>query len=85
MFWDRLSYQNKSVKCAVSYEKAKNNLTFVLFYFLTFAAKQSHSRVAFLCQNDVSYIISQWATWMSGQIGELKLFSRDDLESIKKY
>jgi malonyl-CoA/methylmalonyl-CoA synthetase len=30
--------------------------------------KESLSRVAFLCNNDISYIISQWATWISGQI-----------------
>ena len=26
-------------------------------------------RVAFLCPNDASYVITQWACWMSGQIG----------------
>lgn len=45
----------------------------IVIIFIFFTAKQSLSRVAFLCQNDVSYIISQWATWMSGQVGELKI------------
>ncbi|KAG7174692.1 Malonate--CoA ligase ACSF3-like [Homarus americanus] len=26
-------------------------------------------RIAFLCPNDVSYVITQWATWMAGHIG----------------
>lgn len=26
-------------------------------------------RVAILCPNDASYVIAQWASWMSGQIG----------------
>lgn len=26
-------------------------------------------RVAFLCPNNVSYVITQWACWMGGQIG----------------
>lgn len=29
----------------------------------------SQSRVAFLCPNNVTYVISQWACWFSGQIG----------------
>lgn len=28
----------------------------------------SQSRVAFICPNDVTYVISQWACWFSGQI-----------------
>ena len=30
-------------------------------------------RVAFLCPNDASYLIVQWACWMSGQIGKYNL------------
>lgn len=30
---------------------------------------KKNERVAFLCPNDGSYIITQWAAWMSGQIG----------------
>lgn len=26
-------------------------------------------RVIALCPNDVSYVITQWATWMAGHIG----------------
>jgi len=26
-------------------------------------------RVAILCPNDASYVVAQWASWMSGQIG----------------
>ncbi|KAJ8870097.1 hypothetical protein PR048_029109 [Dryococelus australis] len=33
-----------------------------------------NERVAFLCPNDASYLIAQWACWMSGQIGEYTLF-----------
>ncbi|XP_055535420.1 malonate--CoA ligase ACSF3, mitochondrial [Wyeomyia smithii] len=29
----------------------------------------SQSRVAYLCPNNVTYLISQWACWFSGQIG----------------
>lgn len=28
-------------------------------------------RVVFLCPNDANYVITQWAIWMSGQIGTL--------------
>jgi hypothetical protein len=34
------------------------------------AGKESLAKVAFLCNNDISYVLSQWATWMSGQIGK---------------
>lgn len=44
-------------------------------------------RIAFLCPNDVSYVIAQWATWMAGHIAvplypkhptpELEYFVRD--------
>lgn len=27
-------------------------------------------RVLFLCKNDANYVITQWAIWMSGHIGE---------------
>lgn len=30
---------------------------------------RTNERVAFLCPNDVTYVMTQWATWMSGQIG----------------
>jgi malonyl-CoA/methylmalonyl-CoA synthetase len=32
---------------------------------------KKQERVAFLCPNDASYIIAQWACWMSGQIGKV--------------
>lgn len=28
----------------------------------------SCANVAYLCPNDVTHILSQWATWMSGQV-----------------
>lgn len=28
-----------------------------------------HERIVFLCPNDANYVITQWAIWMSGQIG----------------
>lgn len=31
---------------------------------------KTQERVAFLCPNDASYLIIQWACWMSGQIGK---------------
>jgi hypothetical protein len=34
---------------------------------------KKQERVAFLCPNDASYIIAQWACWMSGQIGKFVL------------
>lgn len=30
-----------------------------------------NERVLFLCSNDVNYVITLWAIWMSGQIGEI--------------
>ncbi|KAK7076377.1 Acyl-CoA synthetase member 3, mitochondrial [Halocaridina rubra] len=49
-------------------------------------------RVAFLCPNDVSYVITQWATWMAGHIAvplypkhpsvELEYFVRDSESAI---
>lgn len=30
---------------------------------------KTQERVAFLCPNNASYVIAQWACWMSGQIG----------------
>ncbi|XP_042211660.1 malonate--CoA ligase ACSF3, mitochondrial-like [Homarus americanus] len=49
-------------------------------------------RIAFLCPNDVSYVITQWATWMAGHIAvplcpkhpssELEYFVRDSEASI---
>lgn len=32
-----------------------------------------NERVLFLCSNDVNYVITLWAIWMSGQIGNLIL------------
>lgn len=43
---------------------------------------KQNERVAFLCGNDSSYVITQWAAWMAGQIGEcfhLSLRCRDSL------
>ncbi|CAO1352657.1 unnamed protein product [Diamesa tonsa] len=34
----------------------------------TLCGSGSHSRVAFLCPNDSNWLMSQWASWMSGQI-----------------
>lgn len=31
---------------------------------------KTQERVAFLCPNNASYVITQWACWMSGQIGK---------------
>nr|XP_045612901.1 malonate--CoA ligase ACSF3, mitochondrial-like isoform X1 [Procambarus clarkii]XP_045612903.1 malonate--CoA ligase ACSF3, mitochondrial-like isoform X1 [Procambarus clarkii] len=49
-------------------------------------------RVAFLCPSDVSYVITQWATWMAGHVAvplypkhppsELEYFVRDSEASI---
>lgn len=30
---------------------------------------KKHERVLFLCPNDAHYVITQWAIWLSGQIG----------------
>lgn len=52
----------------------------------------AQERVAFLCPNDVSYVISQWATWMAGHIAvplytrhpapELEYFVRDSKAAV---
>ncbi|XP_053411267.1 malonate--CoA ligase ACSF3, mitochondrial isoform X2 [Nycticebus coucang] len=49
-------------------------------------------RVAFLCSNDVSYVVAQWASWMSGGIAvplcrkhpeaQLEYFIRDSRSSV---
>ncbi|KAG0725061.1 Acyl-CoA synthetase family member 3, mitochondrial [Chionoecetes opilio] len=49
-------------------------------------------RIVFLCPNDVSYVISQWATWMAGHIAvplyprhpppELEYFIRDSEAAV---
>jgi hypothetical protein len=39
---------------------------------------KKQERVAFLCPNDASYIIVQWACWMSGQIGNVELINHTD-------
>ncbi|XP_021561343.1 malonate--CoA ligase ACSF3, mitochondrial isoform X2 [Neomonachus schauinslandi] len=49
-------------------------------------------RVSFLCSNDVSYVVAQWASWMSGGIAvplyrkhpraELECFIRDSRSSV---
>lgn len=31
---------------------------------------RTNERVLFLCPNDANYVITLWAIWMSGQIGE---------------
>lgn len=31
---------------------------------------KTQERVAFLCPNNASYVITQWACWISGQIGK---------------
>lgn len=33
-------------------------------------ACKTEERVMFLCPNDASYVITQWAIWMSGNIGK---------------
>nr|XP_012592568.2 acyl-CoA synthetase family member 3, mitochondrial [Microcebus murinus] len=49
-------------------------------------------RVAFLCSNDVSYVVAQWASWMSGGVAvplyrkhpeaQLEYFIRDSRSSV---
>ncbi|KAG5674326.1 hypothetical protein PVAND_004302 [Polypedilum vanderplanki] len=47
-------------------------------------AKESLAKVAFLCNNDISYILSQWATWMSGQIA-IPLSTAHPVELLEFY
>ncbi|XP_068200584.1 malonate--CoA ligase ACSF3, mitochondrial [Palaemon carinicauda] len=52
----------------------------------------SQQRVAFLCPNDVSYVITQWATWIAGHVAvplypkhptsQLEYYVRDSESSI---
>ncbi len=35
---------------------------------LYFVENAAPPRVCFLCPNDVSYVVTQWATWMAGGI-----------------
>lgn len=37
------------------------------------ADNKQNQRVIFLCPNDARYVITQWAIWMSGQIGIISL------------
>lgn len=70
-------------------KKNKFNSSSILFIYntyilsLKFTGKESLARVAFLCNNDISYIISQWATWISGQIG--KKLIKINVNDIPKY
>ena len=53
------------------------------------------ARVCFLCPNDVSYVVTQWATWMAGGIAvplctthppnELKYFVEDADCKVTKF
>lgn len=36
---------------------------------------KTQERIAFLCPNNVNYVIAQWACWMSGNIGWWQLRS----------
>lgn len=67
-----LNSQKVAVKDIINGEKTYNELLSGAFKFSkeisNVCEKESLSRVAFLCNNDISYIISQWATWISGQI-----------------
>lgn len=38
---------------------------------LDHSGKQTNSRITYLCPNDVSNILMQWASWISGQVGKL--------------
>lgn len=33
---------------------------------------RTNERVLFMCPNDANYVITLWAIWMSGQIGEFE-------------
>lgn len=44
----------------------------------SYLAGKKRERIAFLCPNDASYIIVQWACWMSGQIGKVYYSRTDD-------
>lgn len=54
--------------------------------------QKMQERIAFLCPNSAVYVITQWACWISGNIGklvkcELHLFKKTFLNtgSLKKY
>lgn len=36
--------------------------------------RKNSERILFLCPNDATYVLTQWAIWMSGQIGKKKRF-----------
>ena len=36
--------------------------------------RKQQERIVFLCPNDVSYIIAQWACWAAGHIGKYAFF-----------
>lgn len=36
---------------------------------ITYGKDLEGARVAFLCQNDITYVVAQWAIWMTGGVG----------------
>lgn len=34
---------------------------------------ENNLRIAFLCPNNASYVIAQWATWIGGNVGKINL------------
>lgn len=46
---------------------------------------KQNERVVFLCPNDASYVITQWAIWMSGQIGIILLIGKNKFSKMQHF
>jgi len=40
-----------------------------------YSGSDKQERIGFLCSNNVTYVIAQWACWASGNIGNILVFS----------
>ncbi|XP_064117866.1 malonate--CoA ligase ACSF3, mitochondrial-like [Macrobrachium nipponense] len=63
-------------------EVVNNHLAYLIQNLLEKGISQQ--RVAFLCPNDVSYIITQWATWIAGHIA-VPLFPKHPTSQLEYY
>ncbi|XP_067127571.1 malonate--CoA ligase ACSF3, mitochondrial-like [Centruroides vittatus] len=64
--------------------KHSKALTEKLLNVLTNENKEVQKRISFLCQNDVSYVIAQWACWMSGHVA-VPLSNVDPVPRLQYY
>ena len=73
--------QNHLAKIAIRDDNGSHTYADVLLKTIQLCKKikefvgesKSQERIGFICPNDVSYVITQWACWASGHIGNFYL------------